>query len=403
MKIHDGSTGICAIIRDSKLLVANVGDCRALVISNRKAIQMSIDQKPTNPDEQKRIAALGGTVVYCMGVARVNRVLAVSRAFGNRTLRTVIRPDAEMMQRDLTKDDDYLVMASDGLWDVLKNKDVTEICYLNSLQGNTQLIADELAHTALNRGSMDNVTCLVIRISEFLENEDNYNTINRRVDSPSMRGRKNYASDTDGTYRSSDVSGIDSLSNSSFKLLGHMGVNRADSVVLSSNLEETENSMQPTRNSGGARIPFIKIPSNQTMQGSFDSPSGRLAKSNSTSILPHHLDNPGSSVASPMTKKLESIRLNEDLTQSTIDESEGESGKSLGIRHKTGNGVHTPTSANVAGPRRPSSLNDASLRAALTSGMPHILSMFGGSSKEEIGNGNGKKTAIVGWSETGNQ
>ena len=46
------------------------------------------------------------TRVHSMGVARVNGVLAVSRAFGNRTLRSVIRPDAEMIQRDLCR---YLI------------------------------------------------------------------------------------------------------------------------------------------------------------------------------------------------------------------------------------------------------------------------------------------------------
>ena len=126
MKLHDGSTGWCAIIRDNRILVANVGDCRAVIVSSGRPIQMSIDQKPTNPDEQKRILSLGGAIVYCMGVARVNRVLAVSRAFGNRTLKSVIRPDAEMMQRELTRSDDYLILASDGVWDVLKNKDVAD-------------------------------------------------------------------------------------------------------------------------------------------------------------------------------------------------------------------------------------------------------------------------------------
>jgi serine/threonine protein phosphatase PrpC len=166
-RLHDGSTGICALIRDGKLLVGNVGDCRTLLLSGGRSIQMSTDQKPTSPDEQKRIIGLGGAVLYCMGVARVNGVLAVSRAFGNRTLRTVIRPDAEMMQRELTKDDDYIVIASDGMWDVLRNKDVAEICY--ALQGQPpQFIAEELVQTALLRGSMDNVTCLVVNINGYI-------------------------------------------------------------------------------------------------------------------------------------------------------------------------------------------------------------------------------------------
>lgn len=168
MKIHDGSTGITSLIRGNKLLVANVGDCRTLVISGDRPVQMSIDQKPTTVEEQKRIASLGGTVEYCMGVARVNRVLAVSRAFGNRTLKSVIRPDAEMMQRELHKDDEYLIMASDGLWDVLKNKDVFDICKSAYLRSDPQAVADELVHTALSRGSMDNVTCICVRLTNYI-------------------------------------------------------------------------------------------------------------------------------------------------------------------------------------------------------------------------------------------
>lgn len=172
MKLHDGSTGLVAIIRDNKILVANVGDCRALVVSNGRPIQMSTDHKPTNIEEQKRISSLGGTVVNCMGVARVNRVLAVSRAFGNRTLRTVIRPDAELTQRDLVEGDDFLVLASDGLWDVLKNKDVSDVCYSPYLQRKPQVIAEELVQMALARGSMDNVTCVVVNLADYRSKEE---------------------------------------------------------------------------------------------------------------------------------------------------------------------------------------------------------------------------------------
>ena len=169
-KLHDGSTGITSLIRNNKLLVGNVGDCRALLLSNGKSIQMSIDQKPTNPEEMKRIASLGGIITNNLGVARVNGVLAVSRAFGNRKLRKVIRPDIEMMQRELTKDDDFLIMASDGLWDVLRNRDVCDICYslASSSTNQVQQIADQLVSSALSKGSMDNVTCIVVKLTGYV-------------------------------------------------------------------------------------------------------------------------------------------------------------------------------------------------------------------------------------------
>lgn len=169
-RLHDGSTGICSIIRNGKLLVGNVGDCRSLLLSAGNAIQMSIDQKPTNPEEVKRIISLGGTITNNLGVARVNGVLAVSRAFGNRKLRKVIRPDIEMMQRDLTREDDFLIMASDGLWDVLRNKDVCDISYSLAASHLPQQLAEELVHSAIARGSMDNVTCIVVKLSDYTAN-----------------------------------------------------------------------------------------------------------------------------------------------------------------------------------------------------------------------------------------
>lgn len=167
-RLHDGSTGLCSVIRNGKLLVGNVGDCRCLLLSSGKAIQMSVDQKPTNTDEMKRIISLGGNITNNMGVARVNGVLAVSRAFGNRRLRKVIRPDIEMMQRDLTREDHFLVIASDGLWDVLRNKDVCDICYTLSQSHCPQQLAEELVHTAIARGSMDNVTCIVVKLVGYI-------------------------------------------------------------------------------------------------------------------------------------------------------------------------------------------------------------------------------------------
>lgn len=170
LRLQDGSTGICVVLRAGKLMVANVGDCRAVLLSGGKVAQLSKDQKPTDPQEQKRIASLGGSVVYCMGVARVNGVLAVSRAFGNRSLRSVIRPDAELSSRDLQKDDDYLVIASDGLWDMLRNKDVCDIVYAQASRGEgPQQISDELVQAALSRGSMDNTTCIVVRLSGHVQ------------------------------------------------------------------------------------------------------------------------------------------------------------------------------------------------------------------------------------------
>lgn len=168
-RLNDGSTGLCVIIRQDRLTVANVGDCRAVLLSNdyQRVAQLTIDQKPNSPKEKHRILSLGGFVQNCYGVFRVNGVLAVARAFGNRTLRQVIRPDAEITMRRLEREDDMIVIASDGLWDVLSNRDVMQIC--KSFVGQSQQrIANELSSAAIKRGSMDNVTVILINLSRYV-------------------------------------------------------------------------------------------------------------------------------------------------------------------------------------------------------------------------------------------
>lgn len=66
-RLHDGSTGIVVLLRGKQIFIGNVGDCRAIALCAGKVVQLSKDQKPTNIEEQKRIASLGGSVVYCMG------------------------------------------------------------------------------------------------------------------------------------------------------------------------------------------------------------------------------------------------------------------------------------------------------------------------------------------------
>lgn len=167
MRLNDGSTGVCVLLREKSLIVANVGDSRAILVSGHKPIPLTEDHKPSLPSEQKRIASFGGTVTYNTGIARVAGVLAVSRAFGNYTIRNLIRADPDIIQRDLTSEDHFIVIASDGLWDVFRNSEVVDVCYSMERSG-VQKIADHLVQMSLSRGSMDNVTCVVINLQKYV-------------------------------------------------------------------------------------------------------------------------------------------------------------------------------------------------------------------------------------------
>jgi protein phosphatase 1L len=165
-RMNDGSTGVCLAIRENKFHVANVGDSRAVLITGGKAIALTKDHKPSSPEEQRRISSFGGVITYNTGIPRVQGVLAVSRAFGNFGIHQYIRADPDLVSREITAEDSFVVLASDGLWDVYRNAEVAEICSAMSNQGcKLQRIVDHLVQNAIMKGSMDNVTCVIVRLN----------------------------------------------------------------------------------------------------------------------------------------------------------------------------------------------------------------------------------------------
>lgn len=155
----DGCTAVTAVIVGRTLVVANVGDSRAVLCREGKAFQLSIDHKPNEIGEKQRIENLGGMVVWA-GTWRVGGVLAVSRAFGDRPLKryVVAKPDTRSQQ--LSPIDEFLILASDGLWDVVSNDEAVGIA--RDIP-NPQKAAAYLSEVALNRGSNDNISCVVVR------------------------------------------------------------------------------------------------------------------------------------------------------------------------------------------------------------------------------------------------
>ena len=112
----DGTTAMAMVTTDTKLTVANAGDCRAVLVrQSGEPVALSSDHKPNRPDERKRIIDLGGRVVL-WGVWRVEGVLAVSRAIGDRALKAYVTPEPEIREWDRTDNDQFVVLASDGVW-----------------------------------------------------------------------------------------------------------------------------------------------------------------------------------------------------------------------------------------------------------------------------------------------
>ncbi|TKY74885.1 phosphatase 2C 16 [Spatholobus suberectus] len=174
-----GSTSVVAIICSSHIIVSNCGDSRAVLCRGKEPMALSVDHKPNRDDEYARIEAAGGKVIQWNG-HRVFGVLAMSRSIGDRYLKPWIIPDPEVMFLPRAKDDECLILASDGLWDVMTNEEVCDIARRRMLHWHkknglalpsergegidpaAQAAAEYLSNRALQKGSKDNITVIVV-------------------------------------------------------------------------------------------------------------------------------------------------------------------------------------------------------------------------------------------------
>jgi serine/threonine protein phosphatase PrpC len=175
----DGSTALAVLLTgnspDAMLLsIANAGDCRAVLCSAGKAIRLTEDHKPNSSDERARIESVGGSVINVMGIWRVGvsvtadsakqTWLSVSRSFGDLQLKepsAVVSSVPDVTHRVVSASDCFLVLACDGVWDVLSDQEVIDIV-LRGTSCDPKSSAVDIVRTAHQRKSGDNLTCTVI-------------------------------------------------------------------------------------------------------------------------------------------------------------------------------------------------------------------------------------------------
>jgi serine/threonine protein phosphatase PrpC len=164
-----GTTCLVVLVSPSNAIIANCGDSRAIANSNDVPIALSKDHKPITT-ERTRIQELGGHVIQTQGgVWRVSGELAVSRAIGDKHLRPYVIPNPEVFQIDFVPSNKFIVIATDGLWDIMTNNDVVNIIHSQyidkSLTDNVVLIhsANKLLSSIFNTVE-DNTTVLIVHI-----------------------------------------------------------------------------------------------------------------------------------------------------------------------------------------------------------------------------------------------
>ncbi|XP_019091438.1 PREDICTED: protein phosphatase 2C 7-like [Camelina sativa] len=121
-----GSTAVVALVCSSHIIVSNCGNSRVVLLRGKESMHLSVDQRPEREDEYARIEKTGGKVVQWQGARSSFSVLNTSRSIGDEYLEPYVRPDPEVMFMPRAREDECLILASDGVWDVMSNQEACD-------------------------------------------------------------------------------------------------------------------------------------------------------------------------------------------------------------------------------------------------------------------------------------
>ncbi len=161
--VESGTTAAHFYVMEDRFLAANAGDTRVVIGTVEGNLILTIDHKPELPEERDRIEGLGGEVIS-YGVPRVQGILSVSRALGDIGLKPCVSGEPRIIEGYLGTENDYAVLACDGVWDVLTPQEVIEMVrYIID----PRKAAAEVSKRALDQGSTDNITVIVLDLRRY--------------------------------------------------------------------------------------------------------------------------------------------------------------------------------------------------------------------------------------------
>ena len=179
---NQGSTGtIIHIIREknNRLFVynGNVGDSRASLISSKKIIRLSQDHRTSDKEERKRIISEGGMIIN----NRVNGELMLTRSFGDFDFKknknnikknndelsrfrkgVICKPFVSQIEIDQNINNQFLFLASDGIWDVVSEEDLQQLIRVNN---DTEYLSSIIIEKALFKKAWDNLSIFVVKLT----------------------------------------------------------------------------------------------------------------------------------------------------------------------------------------------------------------------------------------------
>ena len=143
------------------LICANIGDSKGYIISNKKIYQITTDHNCRNEKEASRIVDRGGIVIN----NRVLGTLMLTRSFGDKNMKKHgVTCEPDFFCKKIKDHDKFVIIASDGLWDVISENDITEFVntYENKILSSEEF-SQKIVDLAIKKGTTDNVSCIVIK------------------------------------------------------------------------------------------------------------------------------------------------------------------------------------------------------------------------------------------------
>jgi serine/threonine protein phosphatase PrpC len=168
--LKGGSCCVTALIRNGNIIISNAGDCRAVICDNGIAKALTSDHRPSREDEKSRIESLGGYVDFCHGILRIQGSLAVSRGIGDAHLKKWVIAEPETQILSITSESEFLILASDGLWDKVSNQESVDIARsfcINVDKPDPLSACKRLAEVSASRGSTDDTSVMIIQLGRF--------------------------------------------------------------------------------------------------------------------------------------------------------------------------------------------------------------------------------------------
>ncbi|KAH7671833.1 protein phosphatase 1G protein [Dioscorea alata] len=177
-----GSTACVAVIRNNQLIVANAGDSRCVISRKGQAYNLSRDHKPELEAERDRILKAGGFI----HAGRVNGSLNLARAIGDMEFKQnkflpaekqIVTANPDLSVVDLCDDDDFIVLACDGIWDCMSSQQLVDFIHEHinietSLSAVCERVLDRcLAPSTAGGEGCDNMTMILVQFKKPINSD----------------------------------------------------------------------------------------------------------------------------------------------------------------------------------------------------------------------------------------